>query len=81
MKRNKVLPLALAEIDLTMLDDCRNTDIAFPPERSPLGGALMRYGMVSLLKGDVTIQDISRIYATPDVFERFQLGVFSEAKQ
>lgn len=63
MKKNKTLPLAVSEDDLTMLDRCRKLDTAFPPERSPLGCALLRYGMASLLRGEVSIQTISNEYA------------------
>lgn len=64
MKKNVPLSLAVSEEDLKMLDECRKLDTAFRPDRSPMGCALLRFAMLSLLRGDVTIQHISDIYDT-----------------
>ncbi len=64
-KKDKVLPVALADEDLEALDRCIQLDTAFPPKRSVLACALLRFGMDRLLSGQVSIQSISHDYGEP----------------
>jgi hypothetical protein len=66
-KRTVTLPLAVAPSDIEKLDKCRELDTAFPPERSRLGRAILRYGMHRLLNGEVSIQHISNEDYVADV--------------
>lgn len=66
MKKNKVLPIAVEEDDLKILDDILSR-ITFPPSRSVLARGLMRSAAMRLLKGRLSLRAISHIANTEDI--------------
>lgn len=60
MKKTKILPIAVEEDDLIILDDIRNS-ITFPPSRSVLARGLFRASLIRLRKGRLSQRAISNI--------------------
>lgn len=66
MKKTKVLPIAVEEEDLKILDDIRSR-IVFPPSRSVLARGLFRSAILRLRKGRLSLRAISRIAHAEDI--------------
>lgn len=62
----RTLPVACTEDDLTLVDDCRKLQPAFPPSRSALALILIRAGADRLRRGETTLEAIYQAYSADD---------------
>lgn len=62
----KSLTVACTEEDLTLVDECRKLQPAFPPSRTALALILIRAGADRLKRGETTLQAIYQAYSTED---------------